>query len=167
MKRNNVYKLMIIMFLVFLLVIGYLCIKATLYQQALSGAHGLVEEQAPKDCVAVLGKTYTAPADDYKSLGVFKVTYYWTGEDGVGTITKTGTTATAGRTIAVDPSVIPLGSEVMVGDRVYIAEDIGGAVKGKVIDIYVETPQGKHTYGVDFMEVKIGQKTDLGNLKKG
>ena len=39
-----------------------------------------------------------------------------------------------GRTIAVDPSVIPLGTEVMFNGEIYIAEDIGGAIKGNVIE---------------------------------
>lgn len=40
--------------------------------------------------------------------------------------------------MAVDPSVIPYGSEVLINGHVYIAEDCGGAVKGNVIDIFVE-----------------------------
>ena len=50
--------------------------------------------------------------------------------------TATGTVPTAGRTVAVDPKVIPLGSIVMINGVSYIAEDTGNAVKGKVIDIY-------------------------------
>lgn len=50
-------------------------------------------------------------------------------------VTATGTTATAGRTVSVDPSVIPLGSEVLIGDQIYIAEDTG--VSGRCIDIFV------------------------------
>lgn len=50
-------------------------------------------------------------------------------------ITATGAVATEGRTIAVDPDVIPLGSEVLINDVIYIAEDVG--VKGKTIDIFV------------------------------
>ena len=62
-------------------------------------------------------------------LGTFKLTAYcacsaccgqWA--DG---ITATGTTARAGRTIAVDPSVIPLGSTVYINGREYIAEYTG------------------------------------------
>ena len=51
-------------------------------------------------------------------------------------ITKTGTVATAGRTVAVDPDVIPLGSEVRINGVIYIAEDAG--VEGKAIDLYVD-----------------------------
>lgn len=52
-------------------------------------------------------------------------------------ITKTGTVATAGRTIAVDPDVIPLGSEVRINGVIYIAEDAG--VEGKAIDLYIDS----------------------------
>lgn len=57
--------------------------------------------------------------------------------------TASGTTATSGRTVAVDPEVVPLGSEVeivMPDGRVFrrIAEDTGGAVKGKVFDVHMD-----------------------------
>ena len=59
-------------------------------------------------------------------------------------ITAMGTHVTPYITVAVDPKVIPLGSEVMIdygdGDiRYYIAEDIGGAINGKRIDVAVPT----------------------------
>lgn len=54
--------------------------------------------------------------------------------------TASGTVATAGRTAAVDPNLIPMGSRmhiIMPDGTTYdrIAEDTGGAVKGKIIDI--------------------------------
>lgn len=56
--------------------------------------------------------------------------------------TASGTIATPGRTVAVDPDIVPLGSEVeivMPDGRVFrrIAEDTGGAVKGKVFDVHI------------------------------
>lgn len=58
--------------------------------------------------------------------------------------TATGTDVTAGRSAAVDPSVIPLGAEIYVdyGDGIlhqYIAEDTGSAIGGAHIDLAVET----------------------------
>ncbi|MEI3219112.1 MAG: 3D domain-containing protein [Lachnoclostridium sp.] len=44
-----------------------------------------------------------------------------------------------GRTIAVDASVIPYGSVVVINGHAYVAEDCGGAIKGNKIDIYVPT----------------------------
>lgn len=69
-------------------------------------------------------------------IGDFKITYYWLSENGRST--STGATATEGRTIAVDPNVIPYGTEVLIDGHVYVAEDCGRAVKGNVIDIFVE-----------------------------
>lgn len=59
--------------------------------------------------------------------------------DGDATTTATGTTPTPGRTIAVDPKVIPYGTKVLVDGNVYIAEDCGGGIKGNRIDICFET----------------------------
>jgi 3D (Asp-Asp-Asp) domain-containing protein len=74
-------------------------------------------------------------------LGTFTVTHYCScpiccGEWADG-ITATGTQATEGRTIAVDKNVIPLGSKVIIDNHEYIAEDIGGAIKGNKVDIFV------------------------------
>ena len=58
-------------------------------------------------------------------------------------ITASGTHATPYSTVAVDPSVIPLGADVLVdygdgaGLRRYRAEDTGGAIKGNRIDLCV------------------------------
>ena len=76
------------------------------------------------------------------SLGEFAITHYCAcsrccgKSDGV---TATGTQATAGRTIAVDPKVIPLGTEVIIDGQSYIAEDTGEAIKGNKIDIFCES----------------------------
>ena len=54
--------------------------------------------------------------------------------------TSTGTKPKEGRTIAVDPTVIPYGSIVYIQDYGYfIAEDCGGAIKDNRIDIYTDS----------------------------
>lgn len=64
---------------------------------------------------------------------------------GTGTgYTASGAPVQAGVSVAVDPTVIPLGSAVYVdyGDGVvhtYIAQDTGGAVNGRHIDVAVAT----------------------------
>lgn len=62
-------------------------------------------------------------------------------------ITATGTKATAGRTIAVDPSVIPYGTHVIINGNTYVAEDCGGAVKGNDIDIFFNTHEEAVNFG--------------------
>ena len=68
-------------------------------------------------------------------------------------ITATGTQATPNRTIAVDKSVIPYGSKVVIDGNVYIAEDCGGAIKGNRIDILFDTHQEALAFGVQYAEV--------------
>ena len=52
-------------------------------------------------------------------------------------VTATGTVPSRGRTIAVDPRQIPYGSRVYINETgPYIAEDTGGAIRGKRLDIY-------------------------------
>ena len=61
--------------------------------------------------------------------------YTWTGNR-----TATGTWPAEGRTIAVDPSVIPLGTRVYVEGYGYaVAEDTGGAIQGNIIDLYMDS----------------------------
>ncbi|WP_313118971.1 ubiquitin-like domain-containing protein [Proteiniclasticum ruminis] len=51
-------------------------------------------------------------------------------------------------TIAVDRSVIPLGTKVYVENYGYaIAEDVGGAIKGNKIDIYVNSTAEAYRWG--------------------
>ncbi len=67
--------------------------------------------------------------------------------------TATGTLATEGRTIAVDPKVIPYGSRVLLiwpdgTQREYIAEDCGGGVNGNHIDVFFNDHQAARVFGV-------------------
>jgi len=80
----------------------------------------------------------TAYCACYKCCGKYPSNKYYG-------ITKTGTRAKVG-TIAVDPKVIPMGTKMYVeglyGAKNYgvgKAEDIGGAIKGKIIDLYFDT----------------------------
>lgn len=79
------------------------------------------------------------------SLGDFVITHYCTENyphicnDGDATRTATGTRPAPGRTIAVDPDVIPYGSEVVINGHTFVAEDTGGAINQNRIDIVVDT----------------------------
>jgi len=91
-----------------------------------------------------------------RSLGIFKLTAYdacliCCGKtDG---ITATGTKAGVGRTIAVDPSVIPFGKRVMINGHIYTAEDSGSKIKGNRIDIFMSTHEEAKQFGVKQAEV--------------
>jgi 3D (Asp-Asp-Asp) domain-containing protein/sulfur carrier protein ThiS len=62
--------------------------------------------------------------------------------------TATGTTVTEGRTIAVDPNVIPLGWWVYIeGVGFRKAEDRGSAVRGNEIDVYFDSHYDALNFG--------------------
>ena len=94
---------------------------------------------------------HVIPADlPQPPIGRFKLTAYSGPQLGQSLpITATGTAARAGRTVAVDPTVIPLGSRIYIegiGER--IAEDVGGGVKGHHIDVYLGTVPQARDFGV-------------------
>ena len=70
--------------------------------------------------------------------------------------TKLGTEFVEGRTIGVDTSIIPLGSEVLIDGHIYIAEDTG-SFTGKIIDFYF-TDHSK--FDRKYLEVFIRNKED-------
>lgn len=97
-----------------------------------------------------------APSKDGMTLvGTdFKITFYGPDYAGPGTdnrTTATGTTCKEGRTVAVDPSVIPTGTQIYIendplgGDGYYIAEDTGWGVDGHHIDIFAEDGESMNT----------------------
>lgn len=95
------------------------------------------------------------------SLGEFKVTGYCGCALCCGKTdckTATGTHATQGRTIAVDPSVIPYGSEVIIDGHTYFAEDCGGSIKNNRIDIFFSNHAEALKYGVRYSEVILCRK---------
>lgn len=84
----------------------------------------------------------------------FKTTAYTHTDEGCNMTTATGTTVRIG-TVAVDPTVIPYGTRMFIlsNDGQYIygiatAEDCGGGVKGKHIDLYFPTDAACWSYGV-------------------
>lgn len=108
--------------------------------------------------------------EEWKPLGEFKVTAYcscvrccsiWAknrplDENGKEIVyTASGERAEAGKTIAVDTSVIPFGTEVRIGDTVYTAQDTGSMVKGNVIDIYFDSHESAVKHGAKYLEVEV------------
>jgi 3D (Asp-Asp-Asp) domain-containing protein len=57
--------------------------------------------------------------------------------------------------VAVDPSVIPLGTHLWiqgVGNRV--ADDTGGAIRGRRIDVWERSASGCQNFGVQYLDVR-------------
>lgn len=67
--------------------------------------------------------------------------------------TCTGTMPEEGRTVAVDPSVIPLGSRVLINGNWYIAEDTGGWIHGDHIDVYVNDHDAGNEFGRQWADI--------------
>ena len=96
-------------------------------------------------------------------LGQFKVTHYCTCAICCGTetgLTASGRTAVPGYTIAVDPTIIPLGSVVLVdyGDgelHEYRADDTGGLIKGAIIDVCCADHETACNLGVRYATVYV------------
>jgi len=86
--------------------------------------------------------TLTAYSADYASTGKSK------GDYGYG-VTSSGTVVQEGRTVAVDPKVIPIGWWVYIeGIGFRRAEDTGSAVKGKKIDVYYDSETHANKFGL-------------------
>ncbi len=97
-----------------------------------------------------------------KNLGKFVITAYCTcriccGVYSGGNRTASGTVPTTNRTIAVDTSVIPFGTRVVINGQVYVAEDRGGAIKGKRIDMFFYTHKEALRWGRRTMEVYLAE----------
>ena len=78
--------------------------------------------------------------------------YAYTG----GGYTATGTKARY-VTLAVDPKVIPYGTKVYIKelDKVFVAEDCGGGIKGNKIDIYMNSKADCQKWGVKTITLQI------------
>ena len=91
------------------------------------------------------------------SLGEFRLTAYcncskccgkWAGG-----ATASGVMPVANHTIAVDTSVIPFGTEIVIYGNTYVAEDTGSGIKGNCIDIYFNSHQEALNFGLQYAEV--------------
>lgn len=101
-------------------------------------------------------QTPTAAAGKEMTVTATAYTAYCTGCSGT---TYTGINLRANpnqKVIAVDPNVIPLGSRVWVeGYGEAIAGDIGGAIKGNIIDVFLENKQDAYNWGRRTVKIKI------------
>ena len=118
---------------------------------------GIQDDTENKIITAGDGSSY-----EYTAVIDVTATAYHRIEDG-GEITASGTVTKYG-TIAVDPSVIPLGSRLYVvsdgGDQSWsygpgLAEDTGGLIKGTKIDLFFMTGDEANDFGIRPAKVYI------------
>lgn len=117
---------------------------------------GIQDDTVNKIITAGDGSSY-----EYTGVIDVKATAYNRVEDG-GLVTATGTITQYG-TIAVDPSIIPLGTKLYVvsdGGQSWsygpgLAEDTGGLIKGNKIDLFFMTGEEATEFGVRSAKVYI------------
>ena len=120
--------------------------------------HKAIEQQTTKYTELMITQQPDIKEFPNRKLGKFSLSWYSPKELGKENAselrTSTGTTPKEGRTIAVDPKLIPYGSIVYIQDYGYfVAEDCGGAIKQNRIDIFTNShsyaiQQGKKVAGV-------------------
>lgn len=120
-------------------------------------------------------KKHEVQNDGIRSLGKFKLTAYCSCKKCCGKYAanrpvdengneivygSTGAQLQAGVSIAVDPRVIPYGTKVVINGHTYVAQDTGGSIKGKKIDVYFDDHQEALDFGVKKAEVFIYAEED-------
>ena len=94
----------------------------------------------------IAGYTYTKMYDNVKAYA------YYMGEHAVaasGKLAKRGT-------CAVDPKIIPLGTKLYIEGYGYaIANDTGGDIIGKTVDLYMSSTKECYNWGVRYVKVYV------------
>ena len=98
------------------------------------------------------------PEEELINIGNYILTAYCPCEKCCGKsdgITATGAKVQQGVTVAVDPNVIPYGTELIINGHTYIAQDCGGAIKGNKIDIYFDSHAEALNFGIQTADVYV------------
>lgn len=107
--------------------------------------HTYTTSSSSSEYIFTTTELHTSPFFNEKNadnnLGTFRITVYTPSSDGGAWGYATATPGERSRhlaTCAVDPSVIPLGSTIEVNGLTLRAIDVGGKVKGKIIDVFFD-----------------------------
>ena len=103
-----------------------------------------------KDYISTSNSSDISSKEVVKTLDVKAYAYTGDGITATGTVPKYGT-------IAVDPTVIPYGTKVYIKelDKIFTAEDCGGAIKGNKIDIFMTSEKACNDWGVRNITIEI------------
>lgn len=162
-KRKVIFILKRILIIILMLT---LCIEPTLYVNAEEIESHMTEynQSTKKIIIGYKYKTktkikkYKVKVKKKKYLGKFYITHYCPCAQccgvGGGKITASGTVPKAGRTVGVNPNLIPYGTKLRIGGKDgYVAEDTGGGIGWKHIDMFCNTHQEALNAGVGYQKV--------------
>lgn len=105
--------------------------------------HRLEQEKKELEDIKIFSMEATAYTDDVASQGK------WVGQTATGMKPQVGV-------VAVDPKIIPLGTKLYVeGYGLAIAGDVGGAIKGHRIDLFMNTSRECYDFGRRRVKVRV------------
>jgi 3D (Asp-Asp-Asp) domain-containing protein len=90
------------------------------------------------------------------AAALWTISAFGIGCDAPGPFTKAGTRPVSGFTIAADPRVLPIGSIVVIeglGER--MVHDVGPAVRGLHLDVFMDDCKAAKRWGVPKRRVRI------------
>ena len=122
------------------------------------GICGLLTYAAMEETLYNTGENYNSAEEDfpkYRRKMIVEATAYSPQDPGLGKYTARGNLVGYG-IIAVDPRVIPLGTRVYIPNYgIAVADDTGGAIVGKRIDIAFDTHREAMSFGRQTIEIYI------------
>lgn len=120
-----------------------------------------VSELRKQYATAIALENYSTPSviSPGTNLGKFRISFYCPCSICNGAsrgITASGAPLSVGTTVAVDPSVIPLGSQIYIdGIGWRTAQDTGGAIRGDEIDVLVSSHSEAYDKGIAYKNVYL------------
>lgn len=132
-------------------------IEAKSNKETKTAAEPEVKSEAPKAETKSESKTETKSESKSGKWVSVRATAYSTNQPELSDTTATGINLHNNPSvIAVDPSVIPLGSKVYIpGYGNFVAGDTGGAINGNRIDIHMTSLNSARAFGRKTMEIQI------------
>ena len=98
---------------------------------------------------------YSSEIPEYSRVVRVEATAYSRHEDGMSNYTARGSFCRRG-VIAVDPNFIPLGTRVYIPGYGYaVADDVGGAIVGNIIDIAFDSVEECYQFGRQWIDIYI------------
>jgi 3D (Asp-Asp-Asp) domain-containing protein len=102
-----------------------------------------------------LGCSILALAADRKGWQTFTATAY-----SVEGETASGKQTRAGRTVAADPDILPVGTRIQIAGAgsysgVYVVHDTGRKIHGHEVDIFIDNPAEAKRFGKKKVRVRI------------